>query len=197
MRRSLGRSPLGCYVHSYFGMQSSASMSGGISAADSTSLYPMPVPFPEFVDPPGRRGFSLAKFRQAACRHGVDIPVGCFNFLELGCPRKAPPLSSRTLTAAQRIASENVLEDMLGFVRSGRGSASATRAGGRARLARQLLVLAVAAPGGVVDAVALPVDHERVALPKGGGNYHRPRVCAAPALPSGLSQPGETRPFAS
>ena len=173
MRRSLGRSPLGCYVHSFVGIQSSASMSGGLSATESTSLYPMPVPYPDFVEPPSRRGLSLARFRQAACRHGVNILVGYFNFLELGCPRKAPPLSSRTLTAAQRIASENLLEDMLGFVRSDCGSASATCAGGRARLAQQLLVLTEAAPGEVTNAidatVALPVNPERVALPEVGG----------------------------
>ena len=138
-----------CDVHSTFqvGHLNSIQPPTGSPPADATSLYPMPIPFPEFTEAPGRRGLSLARFRQATCRHGVNILVGYFNFLELGCPRKYSPLSCHLLSEAQRVAADNLLEDLLSFVRSDCGSAAATCVGGRARLAQQLLLLTEAAPG--------------------------------------------------
>ncbi len=138
MRRALGRSPLGSFMHVYLGGTTAASTSRSYPAADA-SLYPMPVPFPEFAEPPVKRGTTPSKFRRGLAMHAANLLCGHFSFLELGCPRVCPSFAGESPSFVQMVAADNLASDVLSFLRSDRGFASSTFAGGRACLAQQLL----------------------------------------------------------
>ncbi len=88
-------------------------------------------------------------------------------------PAAAARSRASSPNTVQMIAAENLASDVLSFLRLDRAFASSTFAGGRARLAQQLLELTEATPGQSLEpttnTVALPVDPVRVALPEEAG----------------------------
>lgn len=96
------------------------------------------------------------------------------------------PSFSGASSEVQLVAAHNLADDVLGFIRSDRGFASATLAGGRARLADQLLELSDTFVGqdfsSPAHTKALQVDPVRVAPPKSAGSIDPAGVLPEPYL---------------
>ena len=133
--------------------------------------------------------------------HAANLLCGHFSFLELGCPRVCPSFAGESPSFVQMVAADNLASDVLSFLRSDRGFASSTCAGGRARLAQQLLVLTEAAPGQMLDlsvaTAALPVDPTRVSLPERAVSIDPAKVLPAPYRDAFLNWEREVRVHSS
>ena len=131
--RSLGRSPLGVVMQAYLGSQSAACGLQIRCCTPCRCLFRSSLWHALLEVWPRRDTF-------VAC-HAAKILFGHFGFLQLGCPRQPPVFEPLQPNAVQTIAAENLAGDVLSFLRLDRGFASFTLAGGRARLAQQLLEL--------------------------------------------------------
>ena len=173
MRRSLGNSPLGVFLHGYLDLKSTAPTSELELTTGHASPFPMPVPFRDDCEAPHPRGLRRGLYQRRLARHCANVLIGYFSYIELGCPRGCPFNASGPLSEVQRIAAENLEGEIVRFLRHDRGLSPSTFAGGRARLVGHLASLTYAAPGfkapDLATTVALPVEPLRVALPHTAG----------------------------
>ena len=184
MRRSLGNSPLGVFLHGYLDLKSTAPTSELELTTGHASPFPMPVPFRDDCEAPHPRGLRRGLYQRRLARHCVNVLIGYFSYVELGCPRGCPFNASGPLSEVQRIAAENLEGEIVRFLRHDRGLSPSTFAGGRARLVGHLASLTYAAPGfkapDLATTVALPVEPLRVALPHTAGTIDPARVLPEP-----------------
>ena len=117
MRRSLGNSPLGVFLHGYLDLKSTASTSEPELTTGHASPFLMPDSFRDDCEAPHPRGLRRGLYRRRLARHCVNVLIGYFSYIELGCPRGCPFRASGPLSEVQRIAAENLEGEIVSFLR--------------------------------------------------------------------------------